>query len=446
MVQRRLLERITGDPERLKEIEPALRESLVDDGMAEDVFENTMGLVMRSLREDATEGGAGFKQMALTESQQRRASMASALADAVGPDQWAPRALLCIDLLALPHPRGRHAAILTSLRDALAKISEDERPAAVVSVAVGLVGLIGPESPLPEVAEADAAAALNELGAWEQSSALAGALAGADADDRAALVTALAYTDDEGRGALLRLLGGDEEWVTPETNMLIATVLTEASNRGYARQDGVGLTRRVTDIDTDVARDVIGVLVARGGDAERVELSQILNEGFYPLRWEIIEGIGKSPEEFIDLLSQALRDSEMGIACAAAAYLALADDSGAGDQLFQQLRPFSPLDRTQALNVAVARGLGRLRYRGATPTLAEIVRKPSWMGQKRNDQLRVAAARALAQIATPASLRALAERVSDERSPRIRKLAGLAQRYLDTSAGDDDAQGDSHAA
>jgi len=435
-VQRRLLERVAGDPERLEELQPALREGLTEDGMAEDVFENTMGLVMRSLR--TRSGAAGGTLMATMDGvrAERRSALEDELERALGEDKWVARAMTCIELLHITQPSERYPKALAALRQALRNVRDDLRLEAAPNLALGLAEATGPGSLLPMECRLEAGGVLTELEEWGVTESIVSARDAAGPAGREQLTRALALMGPSGREALLTMLAGDGEAVAQDAPMVVSALIEAGERRTDESADdtGLGIGQGLLGVDGQHARPIIAAMASSGSKAVRRDISIMLERGEYGLRWAVVEAIGRSPKRFMEVLSLALHDPDDNIRCAAAGHLSMAGDERAGERLAARLRPFRLFDRNYNLSLAAARGLGRLRYAEATEPLADIVRQPSLLGRGRNDELRAAAAKALAQIAGEDSLKALAERRRGERCQRVRDLGQMAHDYLDAAA------------
>lgn len=435
-VQRRLLERVAGDPERLEELQPALREGLTEDGMAEDVFENTMGLVMRSLETRSAAPGSGVTATLTGVRTERRHALEDELEQALGEDKWVARAMTCIELIHIAHPPERYPKALAALRQALRNVHDDLRPEAAPEVVLGLVEAAGPGSLLPTECRLEAGAVLAEIEEWGVTDSIVKARNAAEPARKKQYTRALALMGASGREALLSILADGDTTLTEEGPMVVSALIEAGERRTDESGDdtGLGIGQGLVGVDGQHARPIIAAMVSSESKAVRRDITIMLERGEYGLRWAVIEAIGRSPKRFMETLSLALHDSDDNIRCAAAGYLSMAGDERAGERLVAQLRPFRLFSRDYNLTLAAARGLGRLRYAKATGALADIVRRPSLFGRARNDELRTAAAKALAQIAGEDSLKALAERRRGERCRRVRELGQMAHHYLDAAA------------
>jgi HEAT repeat protein len=76
------------------------------------------------------------------------------------------------------------------------------------------------------------------------------------------------------------------------------------------------------------------------------------------------------------------------------------------------------------------RALGEIRDPEAIPELANIINKKSWLRRQLNDELRMAAAAALGDIAEE-STRTILEKTTHDRSATVARAAAQALKQLD---------------
>jgi HEAT repeat protein len=76
------------------------------------------------------------------------------------------------------------------------------------------------------------------------------------------------------------------------------------------------------------------------------------------------------------------------------------------------------------------RALGEIRDPEATPELVKILKKKRWVHRQLNDELRVAAAAALGDIADESTMNVL-DRTTNDRNPKIARAAAQALKQLD---------------
>jgi hypothetical protein len=419
---RKLLARLAPTPERVAELGPALREALLQNGMSEDVYANTVGSTLAQL---ATARASDAQAQALSaairtapaeQRAARRAGVEEALQGCFGADAWVDRGRVGVELLWLadkPEDRQKAAA---DVRAAVKRaVPGRRRP-----FAHEIIGALVAEPPPPEL-EDTVAALVAGISDEPVVAGLANQLHSPLAEERLAGLRALSLSGAAGRRALIdRLIdpqsGLADEEVASATSLLL-------SARGSVEAVTTELAAALIGRQGAVSGALLAAVAARAGDGARSLLMPVLREANLSVRSALLQELAREPGRSIDLLALALRDPEPSVATAAADALGASRSPRAGPALVPHLRQFRARDPRLAVGAAVIKALGHLQYMGAVTPLSRVLGARTFLAREANDEYRAAAAEALLRIGTREALRVVSSHARGERCPRIRALA-----------------------
>jgi hypothetical protein len=430
-VCRRLLRRVSGGGTRVAELAPALRRALLEDGMAEDVYASTVGVMLEegdalSGAREAAEELANTTPLAVRRAPEadraaRRAEIESELERLSGEEVWADRAVVSTALLCAAETTQAQAAAAADLKLSLQRTPPDLKPDVWVHVALELGELLDPRGPADDEQRAVAGGVLAETAQPSLVEDLLDFLPLAGVGERLSLFRALAFAESRGRGVLAGLLIDDVGDIGESDVLRIVNVLLDAEESGVGGGDE--LSYALVSPRCWAATQIVRILTERGGEAAEMCLLYAVQQGESRLRWDIVRAVGAEPDRHLEVLEEALLAPDNHAASAAALHLAMATDPQAAAVLLAEVRPFQPRDPRFPVRLAVVQALGRLRFAGATESLARVLDAKTLLDRRNNDILRAAAAEALVRIGTEPALRAVAAHAERERCPRVRELA-----------------------
>ena len=441
-VYRRLLRRLAPTGQRLLELTPALKDGLLEDGMTESVFVNTLGQALKEAgadRGDADDtplgsaAAAGLNNTSESLRAARREELGGLVEPTPNPNEWTCRATLCLELLQVAGQCDRHLSILEALQEALGHISEQDHHEVSARILEVLAPLAGPSGSLPAECRDLAVALLAEVSDGDTLESLRKSLMASEAEQAAGTARALAVAGDTGRSTLLDVLlragPAEDGLIRAAVSALVDVEMEEIVA-------DTQLARAALDPQCRQTQAIITALAEKGGPVASRHLIALLREGDFGIRSEVVRSACQPGRSLLNVLVVALDDTDEDIRCAAVASLGASGDEGAAQPLLRQLRPFAPWDPHLRLRLAAARALGQLGCPEAVTRLAEVLRRTSWLRRSECDELRAAAAGALLKIGTKVALQAVAERSQGERSRLIAEAATAALRLLKDSERD----------
>ncbi|MGQ9730527.1 MAG: HEAT repeat domain-containing protein [Candidatus Zipacnadales bacterium] len=429
-VYRRLLQRLASTSERRRE----LQEALLAFGIPETLFSNTFGMLMEEMQREDTASSESMDVAGRLERAQekiraaRRVQIEPQLKQIFAPEAWSARALTILELLALDHPPQDYHHLLTDLQTALHRMPLSTKKRLGPQLAVGLTQLLAPGSSLPVEHHGVVRTLLVEITDSSLVETIREALDILDGPQRIYTLSALVLSGQAGQTTLFDLLAAPDSVLQEHDVPAIVDALVDATTQGI----DVEIQLIVTLLHPACAKaaPIVQALAKRGGSTATRWLHLAFQRGTTPLRRLVIEAVGTRPSTYLGLLLLALNDRSVDIAASAATFLGDTLDPQAGEALLRLIRPFRCWGPRFSVRLAAIHALGKLRHQNATSALTEVLNHVTWFGRMRNDQLRSAAAKALGQIATPASLAALASRASIDRNPYIREQGAWAAQSL----------------
>jgi hypothetical protein len=428
-VYRRLLERLSSGGERLAELAPALRQALLADGVAEDVYESTIGIAIAHVQESAAEAGlvsaiavpVALNRAPESERAARREQLASSLRAAFTDEAWVRRAYVSLELLLGGHGASTLGAAAAGIRLALHRVPREARELVWQQIALDLADMLDPRCTVEAERRAAARSVIADTAAPHRVGALLGAFDTESPEGRRRIAQVLACMGPEGLASATSLLTRPPAELTDEDVTCIVQVLVYAELEGLG--GGAYVARTLTNPSCRIKVQVLRALMGEGGRIGRKWLLDAVRYGDPQLRWDIIKTAGQDPSHYIEVLEAALEDKDPAVACAAADYLGASGDPKVGPVLAARMRPFEPRDPRSALRVAVVKALGRLRHAEATEGLTAVLEHRTFWHRAQNDALRLAAAEALVAIGTEGARQAVAAHGSRERCAAIKELA-----------------------
>lgn len=435
-VYRRLLRRIAPTGERLLQLAPVLKTGLIEDGMSEDVFSNTLGRALKDAADDRLpndepplSGAAAAALMRTSDALRstRRKEIAPLLQRHSETETWGSRAQLSTDLLELPGCCERHPNLLPALRECLRRLPDAERQVLSARIVEVIAPLAGPSGALPPESREVAVSLLAEASDSSTLEGLRRSLISAHGEQELRLARVLAMSGAPGREALLDIL---RRAGPAEADRLPGIVSTLVDIEAEEIVPETGLYKAALDPGCRQIQTIITALADRGGPVAARHLVALLREGDFGIRSEVVRSACQPGRSLLSVLVVALDDPDDDIRCAAAAGLGASGDVRAVQPLLRQLRPFVPWDPNSRLRVAAARALGNLGSPEAEPLLVKVLQRTSWLRRSECDELRAAAAEALLGLGTSRGLRELAAHTTGERSPAIQQAAAVALTRL----------------
>jgi HEAT repeat protein len=243
-----------------------------------------------------------------------------------------------------------------------------------------------------------------------------------DQKTRATLMQVLAFLGDKVANRLMQLLASEESAPNRKT---LHDILVRS---------GAAILPIVHEYFEDerwyVARNAIGIVGDIRSQESLAELSMQLQHEEIRVRRETIRALTKiGGKRAIKILQQTALEDDQEMRRQAILSLGAIRATTAVPTLLAILGQKGWSQREVDLKKDVIRALGEIRNPEATPVLIKILKNKRWMRRQLNDELRVAAAAALGDIADDSTLPAL-EKATNDRNTSIARAAAQALKQL----------------
>jgi HEAT repeat protein len=243
-----------------------------------------------------------------------------------------------------------------------------------------------------------------------------------DQKTRATLMQVLAFLGDKVANRLMQLLASEESAPNRKT---LHDILVRS---------GAAILPIVHEYFEDerwyVARNAIGIVGDIRSQESLAELSMQLQHEEIRVRRETIRALTKiGGKRAIKILQQTALEDDQEMRRQAILSLGAIRATTAVSTLLAILGQKGWIHREVDLKKDVIRALGEIRNPEATPVLIKILKNKRWMRRQLNDELRVAAAAALGDIADDSTLPAL-EKATNDRNTSIARAAAQALKQL----------------
>ncbi len=180
-----------------------------------------------------------------------------------------------------------------------------------------------------------------------------------------------------------------------------------------------------------VVRDAVAILGDIRSQESLPQLTPLLQHDEIRVRRETIRALTKiGGNRSIKILLQAAASEDQELRRQAILSLGAIRAASAVPTLLSLIKKSDWSQRAIDLKKDVIRALGEIRDPTAIPELTKVVQKKSWLRRQLNNELRIAAAAALGDIANE-STRSLLEKTTHDRTAAVARAAAQALKQLD---------------
>jgi len=274
----------------------------------------------------------------------------------------------------------------------------------------------------------NATQALGQLATDEITNYLIAYMFDAETDHktRATLIQILTFLGSQIANRLMELLANEKAAVRRKLlNEILARIGTTALPiiSGYLNDDR-----------WYVVRNAIAILGDIRSQDSLTELTPLLLHDEIRVRRETIRALTKiGGNRAIKILLQTAAADDQELRRQAILSLGAIRAIDAVPTLLSLLKKSDRSQRAIDLKKDAIRALGEIRDPGAIPELTKIVRKKSWLNRQLNDELRIAAATALGDLADE-STRSVLEKATHDRTAAVARAAAQALKQLDKAS------------
>ena len=267
--------------------------------------------------------------------------------------------------------------------------------------------------------------ALGQLASDEMTSYLVNYALDKETDQktRTLLIEILAYLGDKVANRIMQMLCGEE---SAPNRKILSDILSRS---------GTAVLSIIHDYLNDerwyVVRNAITIMGDIRSQDSLAELSLLLQHDDIRVRRETIRALTKiGGKRAIKILLQTAVSEDQEIRRQAILSLGAMRATAAVPTLLSLLKQKGWSQREIDLKKDTIRALGEIRDPEATTQLVKILKKKRLVHRQLNDELRVAAAAALGDIADESTMNVL-DRTTNDRNPKIARAAAQALKQLD---------------
>jgi len=244
-----------------------------------------------------------------------------------------------------------------------------------------------------------------------------------DQKDRGKLVQILAYLGDKTANRIMQMLCKEE---SAANRKLLSEILVRSGTAALKT-----IYEYLNDDRWYVVRNAVVIMGDIRSQDSLAELSLLLQHDDIRVRRETIRALSKiGGKRAIKILLQTAVAEDQEIRRQAILSLGAMRATAAVPTLLMLLKQKGWTQREIDLKKDTIRALGEIRDPEATPELVKILKRTRWIQRQLNDELRIAAADALGDIADESTQKVL-ERATNDRNANIARAAAQALKQLD---------------